>query len=1239
MMSFGGYRPMTQLGAGTDGISYRGLAGDGVTAVEIRDLTPARRDASRWARLVPRVRLAEQLDDPAALRVIENALEHDSPYVVMEWAGTTTLTDAVTAGASTTGVPTMELVRSVSGALMKAHRLGLAHGELSPSQVLVSPESRPKLDFSGLLVGYPRESDSGATVAATGCDAHFEPRGGAAERSADLFGLGSLITWLLRSGNERFQTQGDGPGADGVELLRQIARELTADDEADRLTADLVHERLARFTSPMDVTGQWSHPPETIAASILASRPGDRECQVGRSPSEPFLLDSGSGQLGRYRLLEKIGEGGQGVVYRALDPTDGAIVAIKVLRMETARNPDVLKRLRKEARLMAEANSPFVVNLLEYNEDGGIPYLVLEFVAGRSLGDLLAKKSRLDPMTAISIMAGVSRGLMQAHERGIIHRDIKPANILLIESDPKSADRVTEAIVVEQGPAIAGASESEDGARTAVAAPPFVDSKKAVPVPRIKISDFGLARHVVDTESLALTAAGALMGTPHYMAPEQWTGRSVDSRTDVYAIGATLFHVLTGRPPFTGETRDILCSQHCNEPPPFLRAVDRNISEGLARVVETAMSKRPEDRFIDAGAMLRHLENLLHGEPSDVAIHPRLPECDPREVIALDLVWDMAASPRELWPFVSNTERVNRAIGVQAPQFSARFDPGHGVRRFARMRRYVDFLWEEHPFEWVEPRRFGTLREFQAGLVIWFMSELEPTPAGGTRLTQRIRIRPRGLAGKILVGVEARLKMRKTFERVYRRIDAARKARTGRGSFSLYDPFEDHEPLPPNRRLRLEQLQNRLTDLGVDPVVVECLGEHLARGGDQEVARIRPLALAERFGLDPDEVISACLHSARVGMLLLQWDLLCPVCRISCGTKDTMRAIAGHARCEACNREFPLDFANSIELIFRVHPEIRQADLATYCIGGPAHSPHVFAQIRLAPGERIELNLDLPEGSYRLRGPQLPWSADFQVRLAATVRRYEVDLASGPLPDTPDALKAGGQVLILHNSPARELLLRVERIAARTDALTAARAASLALFRELFPAELLAPGQLATVSMVTLLVISFDTAATDALYHEIGDARAFSVIHGQLESFGDAVRQNGGAVVKTTGDGLLASFSDLTAAVRAALDLNRQPNQKVKRRRLPRRAGLHRGTALAATINDHLDYFGTTARDVHGLLRLARSDELILSQAVAGDPEVAALLLERQVATEVVPVDLSGHGHVIRIPLCEQSFE
>ena len=297
--------------------------------------------------------------------------------------------------------------------------------------------------------------------------------------------------------------------------------------------------------------------------------------------------------LGRFRLLELLGEGGQGAVYRALDTADDKIVALKILRTERAGRPEVLRRFRKEARLLAEANNPNVVNLLEFNDEDSVPYLVLEYVAGKNVDDLLTAQTRLDEPTALEIMTGVARALEGPHERGIIHRDIKPANILLV--DPRPLFRTSHAETIEMPDAhhLEGATTVEEvGARTSL---------------RVKLSDFGLARHVVDTQSLAMTAAGSLLGTPHYMAPEQWTGLTTDPRTDVYAMGATLFQLLAGRPPFAAQTRDALLAQHCNEPVPSLRQLNAAVSEGVIRVVEKALAKAPQDRYLDAGAMLRDL--------------------------------------------------------------------------------------------------------------------------------------------------------------------------------------------------------------------------------------------------------------------------------------------------------------------------------------------------------------------------------------------------------------------------------------------------------------------------------------------------------------------------------------------------------------------------------------------------------------------------------------------------------
>ena len=254
-----------------------------------------------------------------------------------------------------------------------------------------------------------------------------------ASPAADLYSLGALLAWLLSGHRDRIHQEPSGGALAGASSLGDLVRDLLADDPSERPTAREVHERLGELLTPMDATGNWIMPSEGPSQSSVLAQPARAESIVDGFGAGTIILDKGVPRLGRYRLLEKLGEGGQGVVHRAEDPADGSIVAIKILRTDRVDNPEVLRRFRKEARLMAEANNPYVVNLLEFNEDDGIPYMVLEFVAGKSLGQMLAERARLDETEALSFMAAVARGLLEAHERGIVHRDIKPSNILLLD--------------------------------------------------------------------------------------------------------------------------------------------------------------------------------------------------------------------------------------------------------------------------------------------------------------------------------------------------------------------------------------------------------------------------------------------------------------------------------------------------------------------------------------------------------------------------------------------------------------------------------------------------------------------------------------------------------------------------------------------------------------------------------------------------------------------------------------
>ncbi len=274
--------------------------------------------------------------------------------------------------------------------------------------------------------------------------------------------------------------------------------------------------------------------------------------------------------LGKYRLLRRIGRGGMGAVYEAEDPSLGRVVALKVLLPELAERADAAKRFEIEARAAARLNHPNVVAVYDVGVERGTAWLVMERVRGESAQARIQERGPLPWREATATVADVCRGLAAAHEAGLIHRDIKPANLLLLE----------------------------DG--------------------RAKLADFGLAK-ILDGSSPALTGSGYVLGTPHFMSPEQGNGTAANERSDLYSVGATYYALLTGQPPYPGTTPLQVLHAHFSGPIPDPRTVRPGVPEPCAAVIRRAMAKDPADRYASAGEMLAALEATLGDQAQPTA--------------------------------------------------------------------------------------------------------------------------------------------------------------------------------------------------------------------------------------------------------------------------------------------------------------------------------------------------------------------------------------------------------------------------------------------------------------------------------------------------------------------------------------------------------------------------------------------------------------------------------------------
>jgi serine/threonine-protein kinase len=303
-------------------------------------------------------------------------------------------------------------------------------------------------------------------------------------------------------------------------------------------------------------------------------------------PSAAPKMTAGGVQVPGYEVLEVLGQGGMGVIYKARQLSLNRPVALKLMLAGPHARPEQVARFRAEAEAVAQLRHPNVVQIYEVGECGGQPYFAMEFVEGGSLAERLAK-GPLPARQAAGLLATVAEAVHAAHERGIVHRDLKPGNVLL--ENPKSK---------VQGP------KSEDPLWT-------LDLGLCTP----KITDFGLAKRL--DADVSPTQTGAVLGTPSYLAPEQAGGktREIGPAADVYSLGAILYEALTGRPPFHGETTlDTLEQVRLRQPVPPSR-LQPKVPRELETICLKCLEKEPPQRYASAMELANDLRRFLAGEP------------------------------------------------------------------------------------------------------------------------------------------------------------------------------------------------------------------------------------------------------------------------------------------------------------------------------------------------------------------------------------------------------------------------------------------------------------------------------------------------------------------------------------------------------------------------------------------------------------------------------------------------
>ncbi len=579
--------------------------------------------------------------------------------------------------------------------------------------------------------------------------------------------------------------------------------------------------------------------------------------------------------------------------------------------------------------------------------------------------------------------------------------------------------------------------------------------------------------------------------------------------------------------------------------------------------------------------------------------------------------------PRRAWEVLADTEAMNRAAGLAPKHYGIEPLPD-GTSRITFTTRQGPFAasGEEPATSWAFPRDFEIRRVFDVGPFrsMTYRVEVEPIAPAGSRVTGSFWFEVRGWRGhlvrwgfgrKVLPKMRAFLQSRDA--ELHQQERAERLERRARRT-----PTEQE-------RATVERLVSRARKLSPD-APWEQLAGLLLEAEDAELLRLRPLALRHAWRTGRRDTLNAFLAATSAGLLRLRWGVVCPHCRGTPQQHERLEQVATDGFCPACNHGFDVDLDRQLEAIFDPHPQVRSVEGPPFCLAGPAMVPHIRYQRMVEPDEEFRPLVDLERGRYQLRvtgSTERRWlrvegDSDGERTIEVTDRGL-----TGPDLDLP--IETPTEVTI-RNTSGRRVKVVIEDARWGDDALSAAELVADQRFRDLFSGEMLAEGVSLGVQSVTVLFT--DLVGSTAMYRELGDAKAFSLVWNHFDVLTDVVRDRGGAVVKTIGDAIMAAFARPEDALEAAHELHGRlaPYLEGQGHDYPvaLKVGLHEGPSIAVTLNERLDYFGTTVNTAARVQALSDGADIVVTQGLFDRTDGCAVLAGRGWTAERFVAELKG---------------
>ena len=561
--------------------------------------------------------------------------------------------------------------------------------------------------------------------------------------------------------------------------------------------------------------------------------------------------------------------------------------------------------------------------------------------------------------------------------------------------------------------------------------------------------------------------------------------------------------------------------------------------------------------------------------------------------------WDLKSSPEAIWPYAADTNRFNRDTGQPKVKVMSNVK---GVKQMHMRLPLLWVEWEEKPFEWTFPYSFSVSRIYSKGPVNAMRTdtELQRLPNNGTRLAYRTSWVVSNPLVQLLMPFVIGVIAKKRFEKAFRLYDSI--AEKDDSQLQIRPLYRSG----PAGRARFQSLAKEIILQGTDASLLERLENFLEHADELSVQRIRPFALADRWHLDRRVVLEMFLRATRAGILDMSWDLLCPSCRGTTEGHTSLGDVHGVSHCSTCQIDFTVNFDHNIEVIFKPNPSVRAVDSeAIFCAGNPQLQPHVVMSQTVSALHPLPVPVELERGRYTLRASTVPGSislfADDEGSEEVVLR-----LTSFGWPPEPQHVSLH-PTLTLVNATEAENTFQLERTAWGDQAATAADVTTLQVFRDLFAREVVRPGEEISIGSVTLMFT--DLRDSTRMYRLIGDASAFGRVRQHFAVLEKAIAAEGGSIVKTMGDAVMATFRHPIDALKAVWTAQ----SEIARHGEPLlwlKAGLHTGPCIVVNLNDRLDYFGSTVNITARLPNFSHGGELIFSESFYKDPYIQNFLAE-----------------------------